>query len=406
MWNFAKINIHTLDSAASEQRYLLEYGDRIFEANSKVVELLETLQTHTSRADAVEAFRVKHSEYTSAQIDECIDLAFEPIFNGKGNTSGRGFLYKKQFIDGPEIEWLTAKLKHLFHWQVALPVAVAAIALDVWFLLTSGSMRTFDGTITATLLIVLGAFLCASSFFHELGHASACRYMGIRHGGIGFAMYLTFPIFFTDVTQAWKLPRLHRMAVNLGGIYFQLYILIALLGWYMATGSDMARYLALAMNLGFLLVLNPFFRFDGYWIASDLLGVPNLRRQSTDTLRYALARLRKHVPHSQPDLLAMKGCTKWAFIIYCVVVNLFMGYFFFYVIPMFIYKFCQTFPADLERLFTFIAEGLTPSFALLHNIAGQLLFLAMIGYMIYGLARPYYKRFRTCLKDDRFKARL
>ena len=115
-------------------------------------------------------------------------------------------------------------------------------------------------------------------------------------------MYLTFPIFFTDVTKAWCLPRKKRMAVNLGGIYFQLYILIGLIAVYYFTNSDFARYLILAMNLGFVLVLNPFFRFDGYWIATDLLGVPNLRQQSMATLKYALSRLRGRKTDDKPYL--------------------------------------------------------------------------------------------------------
>lgn len=395
MQKFLDIKIHKLDSAASEERFLLEYGDNFFEANTVVVELLETLKSHKSRQDAVDAFIKAHGQkYTSEQVDECIDLVFNPIFEKEAKNAGRVFLYSKQFIDGPEISKLTNRLKCLFKMRYALPVTVVAVAMDVWFLLTATGMRRFEGGLTVTILVGLVLFLCASSFFHELGHASACRYMGIKHGGIGFAMYLTFPIFFTDVTNAWCLTRKKRMAVNLGGIYFQLYILITLIAVYHFTHSDFVRYLILAMNLGFVLVLNPFFRFDGYWIATDLLGVPNLRQQSMSTLRYALARLMGRKTSEKPYLLLMRGREKQVFIGYSVVVNLFMGYFFFYIIPKFIYSFCQTFPASAEQVLTYLSSGVTPPFALLHNIFGQLLFLAMIGYMLYGLSRPYINRIR------------
>ena len=48
MQKFLDIKIHKLDSAASEERFLLEYGDNFFEANTVVVELLETLKSHKS----------------------------------------------------------------------------------------------------------------------------------------------------------------------------------------------------------------------------------------------------------------------------------------------------------------------------------------------------------------------
>ncbi len=395
MQEFRDIKIHKLDSAASEERFLLEYGDNMFEANAIVVDLLETLQDHGSRQDAVDTFVEKHKQkYTAEHVNECIDMVFNPIFEKEANNASRGFLYSKQFIDGQEISRLTDALKCLFRMRYTLPVTVAAVAMDIWFLLSATGMRRFDGGLTVTILVGLVLFLCASSFFHELGHASACRYMGIKHGGIGFAMYLTFPIFFTDVTKAWCLPRKKRMVINLGGIYFQLYILIGLIAVYYFTNSDFVRYLILAMNLGFVLVLNPFFRFDGYWIATDLLGVPNLRQQSMSTLRYTLARLMGRKTSEKPYLLLMRGREKWIFVIYSVVVNLFMGYFFFYVIPLFIYHFCSTFPLEAEKLLTYLSSGVTPPFAIIHNIFGQLLFLAMIGYMLYGLSRPYINRIR------------
>ena len=54
-------------------------------------------------------------------------------------------------------------------------------------------------------MVGLFIFMISSSFFHELGHAAACKYFGIRHGGIGFGLYLNFPVLYTDVTEVWKL---------------------------------------------------------------------------------------------------------------------------------------------------------------------------------------------------------
>lgn len=103
----------------------------------------------------------------------------------------------------------------------------------------------------------------------------------------------------------WKLKRGQRCVVNLAGVYFQSYWLILLLGVFFVTGNDILRYLILIMNLGFAMTLNPFFKFDGYWIASDLLGVPNLRQRSLELFSYMWNRLKKRPIKQLPYLLQM-----------------------------------------------------------------------------------------------------
>lgn len=97
---------------------------------------------------------------------------------------------------------------------------------------------------------------------------------------------------YTDVTEVWRLRRTDRCIVNLAGVYFQMYILLAVLALFYATGSDTLRYMILTLNLGFIMTLNPFFKFDGYWIASDVLGIPNLRNRSKELLNYLYSRIR------------------------------------------------------------------------------------------------------------------
>ncbi|MDM8310432.1 hypothetical protein QUW31_14815, partial [Phocaeicola barnesiae] len=218
-------------------------------------------------------------------------------------------------------------------------------------------------------------FMLGSSFFHELGHASACKYFGVRHGGIGFGLYLNFPVLYTDVTEVWKLKRGERCVVNLAGVYFQSWWLIILLVAFLMTGNDILRYLILVMNLGFAMTLNPFFKFDGYWMASDLLGVPNLRQRSLELLGYIWKKLRKEPEGKRPYLLQIRPLERYGLLVYSVVVNLFMGFYFLYVIPTFLYRFVQTFPDAVNELILYLSNRMMPPFALLRNIGMQLVFL-------------------------------
>lgn len=267
------------------------------------------------------------------------------------------------------------------------------LLLNIYFFLTTDNLLMFNTKVNIYMIAGLLVFMLTSSFFHELGHASACKYFGVKHGGIGFGLYLTFPVLYTDVTEIWKLGRKQRCVVNLAGVYFQSYWLIGLLIGFFLSGNDILRYLILIMNFGFLMTLNPFFKFDGYWIVSDLLGVPNLRIRSKELLAYWYKRLRKRPTSCTPYLLQIRPAAKYGLLIYSIVVNLFMGFYFFYIIPNFLYRFVSTFPDAVNELILYLSYGMRPPFALLRNMGSQLLFLGLIGYLFYNLFRPLIKRY-------------
>lgn len=81
------------------------------------------------------------------------------------------------------------------------------------------------------------------------------------------------------VSNIWKLRRKQRIVVDLAGIYFQLLFLLPIILVHFMTNLDL-KYVIYAINLSFLFDLNPFFRFDGYWVFTDLLGIANLRQRT------------------------------------------------------------------------------------------------------------------------------
>ncbi len=135
-------------------------------------------------------------------------------------------------------------------------------------------------------------FFLVFIFFHELGHASATTYFGLSPKKIGFGFYFIFPVFYTDVTPIWRLNVRKRNVVNIGGIYFQLLIniiLVILLEYDIAFPLVFNLFIANTINI--VVSLNPFFRYDGYWIFSDTLQLSNLTKKARDlTLSIALGR--------------------------------------------------------------------------------------------------------------------
>jgi putative peptide zinc metalloprotease protein len=122
------------------------------------------------------------------------------------------------------------------------------------------------------------ALFVISCLVHELGHAGACVRFGVRPGPIGVALYLMFPVFYTDVTRIWRLRRWQRVVVDGAGSHVQC---LCGAGYVLAYAHTKEAAFFVATNLivvTTLLNMNPLFRFDGYWLLSDALGVSGLMR--------------------------------------------------------------------------------------------------------------------------------
>ena len=142
---------------------------------------------------------------------------------------------------------------------------------------------------SALSVVVTIAAIVFATLFHELGHCSAVAAFGLRVRRIGFGIYWLSPALFSDVSAAWTLTRWQRVAVDVGGIYFQvlvccLYGLVSLLT--RSSALQLAFRITIVVNIvAVVSSLNPIMKCDGYWIVSDALCIPNLRRQSERALR-------------------------------------------------------------------------------------------------------------------------
>ena len=384
MKEYEDIHIQTFSSASDEARYLIGCRGQYYEAGVVVANLITTLKEYGTEDEAIKAFlRNNNNRYTIEQIRDAIKKHIAPMQENKGGV--KQFLYQKEILSAGYVDRFSDALKLLFNKYIMVSVIFVALTLDAVFFLTTKDLLTFSNKVNAYTIIGLLLFMLASSFFHELGHASACKRFGIKHGGIGFGLYLNFPVLYTDVTEVWKLDRSRRCVVNIAGVYFQLMCIIPIIICFMLTDSDVLRYMIIIMNFGFVMTLNPFFKFDGYWMASDILGVPNLRQRSKEIIRYYINKLRRRSIGEMPYMQRMKKKAKWGFAVYAIVVNLFMAYYFLYVLPLFIYNFALSFPMEAKQLIMYLANNVTPPFALLRNIGAQMLFFALIAYMVYNV---------------------
>src|SRR3954454_21023158 len=197
--------------------------------------------------------------------------------------------WKVVFTDPKVTGRITAPFKPLFRPWIVIP-ALVGFAAVCWFVLihegvAPATSQAFDKP--ELLLLILGLTV-ASAAFHEIGHAAACRYGGGRPGGMGAGIYVVWPAFYTDVTDAYRLPRRSRLRTDLGGIYFNAVVAVLALGVWLATGLDVLLLLIGLQMLEIVKNLSPVIRADGYHILSDATGVPDLYAHMGPTLKRLL----------------------------------------------------------------------------------------------------------------------
>ena len=177
-----------------------------------------------------------------------------------------------------------------FFFPPVVAAAVAAlVAFDVWMLFFHGIAQGARSIVYNPLLLfmLLGLVIVATAL-HEIGHATAARYGGAKPGVMGAGIYVVWPAFYTDVTDAYRLSRVGRLRTDLGGIYFNALFALGTAGVYLLTGFEPLLVVVLVQHFQIIQQLLPFLRLDGYYILSDLTGVPDLFNRIKPTLRSLL----------------------------------------------------------------------------------------------------------------------
>jgi len=191
---------------------------------------------------------------------------------------------------------------------------------------------------------------------HEFGHASAQIRFGLPPGAIGFQLYHYLPAFFANVDASWRLKPSQRMVVDIGGIYFQSIAGSVLFLIYLQTQSLPVLSAVLASDVLSVVALNPFLRFDGYWLVADALAVPNLNSLSKKLWAQIVSRLRGREVQSSSTTLLSRG-RKVLVLLYGLLRTSFwllLGAFLIFKVPVFILSISRTIP----RLSLLELEGL------------------------------------------------
>src|SRR3954463_13972832 len=172
---------------------------------------------------------------------------------------------------------LTTVFRPLFLPPVMAVASVAFVALVGWLFGVHGISQGLRHVLyqPALLFMLLGGVVLATAF-HELGHATAVRYGGARPGVMGVGVYIVWPAFYTDITDAYRLPKWGGLRADVGGMYFNAVFALVVAGAYAATRFEPLLLLVVLQAFAIVQQSLPFLRLDGYYIVSDLTGVPDM----------------------------------------------------------------------------------------------------------------------------------
>ncbi|MEN1679321.1 MAG: biotin/lipoyl-binding protein [Planctomycetota bacterium] len=151
---------------------------------------------------------------------------------------------------------------------------------------------SYDKWITWALL---GLVLSCTKILHEFGHGLACKHFGGECHEMGVLFLVLMPCLYCNVSDSWMLPnRWHRAAIGAAGMYVEVVLAaICTYIWWFTDSDTVINNLCLNIMLissvsTILFNANPLMRYDGYYILSDLMEVPNLRQKSTQVVNRKL----------------------------------------------------------------------------------------------------------------------
>ncbi|WP_370276898.1 HlyD family efflux transporter periplasmic adaptor subunit [Pontibacterium sp.] len=256
------------------------------------------LSLDLSDVEALQEYLAKSQLLQSAEGQPLYEL-WQQGRRSKFNQLLHNYLFFRVPLIRPDR--MLARLSPLFArcYQYRFWYLIAAMTLLGLFLV----MRQWDqfiGTFGAygqwQDWIWFGLALVVSKCSHELGHALSAHRYGCRVPTMGVAFLVLWPVLYTDTNEAWKLQsRRARLVIAASGMAAELALAtVATMAWSLTPEGPLSSALFFLASTAWVITLginlNPFMRFDGYFLLSDWLRQPNLHSRAFAVARWWVRR--------------------------------------------------------------------------------------------------------------------
>ena len=182
----------------------------------------------------------------------------------------------------PFVGWLFGRWG-LVLW-LALVLPALWLAVQHWPELTA---NLGDRVLAEGNIVLLAVLLPGLKLLHEFGHGFAVRRRGGAVHDMGLMFLVLLPLPYVDATaSAGFRSRWDRIVVGAAGMMVELAVAAIATFVWVAVEPGFARAIAFNLMLAagvttLFFNANPLLRYDGYYILSDLIEIPNLARRAT-----------------------------------------------------------------------------------------------------------------------------
>lgn len=179
---------------------------------------------------------------------------------------------------------------------VCIMATIALLSVLMNFAEFSARLPGFDAFFDPSRWFMFVGVLCVTKILHEFGHGLSCKRLGGECHEIGFMLLVLTPCLYCNVSDSWRLQnKWHRAAIGAAGIYIEVLLatIATFVWWFVQPGmvQEICLQVMLISSISTILFNgNPLLRFDGYYIMSDVLEIPNLQQKSTKALTTLLGR--------------------------------------------------------------------------------------------------------------------
>jgi putative peptide zinc metalloprotease protein len=177
----------------------------------------------------------------------------------------------------------------------ALMLAMAALTLViVQFDVFQARLPSFHSFFAAQNWMALAGTLMATKILHEFGHGMSCKHFGGECHEMGVMFLVLTPCLYCNVSDSWMLAnRWHRAAIGAAGMYVEIVLAsICTFIWWFSEPGPLNYFCLNVMFVSSVSTVmfnaNPLLRYDGYYILSDILEIPNLRQKASTILNRKL----------------------------------------------------------------------------------------------------------------------
>ncbi len=200
------------------------------------------------------------------------------------------FAFKAPLINPTKLlDKLEPKTRWMFHWFTGIGILLLTIfsalaAIQNWGEISIHAANTLP---SSKFWIITWFVYPLVKFFHEMAHAITIRHWGGKVHEIGISLLVLMPVPYVNASAANLFPNKHaRMLVSAAGILTEIFLAsIALFLWLNVSDGWVRDIAFVVMTIsGVSTVLfnaNPLIKFDGYYVLTDWLEIPDLAKRSS-----------------------------------------------------------------------------------------------------------------------------